>query len=434
MKLKCLGAGNEVGRSGFLLYGSDKILFDYGLKLNPKYLNEKSEKVDFEGNVEEPIKITEYLDAVILSHAHLDHSGDIPSLYKKYNPNLFLTQATLDLSSLLWKDTLKIAKYEQKTPPFEKEDMYAAQDSAFFLKLNKPTEITKNSKLTFYDAGHITGSVISVIEMDGKKIMYTGDFRAEESSLFAGYDRNIPEVDYLIIESTYGSENHIPRKKIEEGLIKEIQDTLKKKGMVMLSSFAIERSQELISLMHKYKIKAPIYVDGMGVKATDIFLNYPEFFKDYKDFKKSIKDVVFIRNSKIRKNLLRETTPSIIITTAGMLEGGPILLYLKEFGDDPKNKLITTGYQVDGTNGSRLKETGKLFIDGDLYQPRCEIKHASFSGHPGRDELIKFVKKVKPKKVVCVHGDPSSIVDFRKTLEKDGFETIAPMTGEIIDL
>lgn len=434
MKVKCLGAGQEVGRSGFLVMGSDKILFDYGLKLNPKYLNEKSEKVDFEGNIEEPIKITENIDAVVLSHAHLDHSGDIPSLYKKRTPNLFLTQATLDLSVLLWKDTLKIAKYEQKTPPYELEQMYLTLDSAFYLKLKKPTEITKHTKLTFYDAGHIAGSVISVIEMDNKKLMYTGDIRSSESSLFPGYDKDLPEVDYLIIESTYGRQTHNPRKKIEEELVKEVQATLKKRGIVMLASFAIERTQEVLSILNDYKIKAPIYIDGMGVKATEIFLKYPEYFKNFKDFKKATESSVSIKSSKLRKNVFNKSEPCIIISTAGMLEGGPMLLYLKEFGDDKNNKLIMTGYQVEGTNGHRLKETGKLFIDGDLYQPKCEIKHISFSGHPDKDELLEFVNLVNPKKVICIHGDPLATTEFVKTLKKEGYEAFAPITGETIEL
>jgi putative mRNA 3-end processing factor len=434
MKLKCLGAGHEVGRSGFLIIGSDKILFDYGLKLNPKYLNEKSEKIDFEGNIEQPIKLTEQIDAVVLSHAHLDHSGNIPSLYKKYSPNLFLTQPTLDLSTLLWKDTLKIAKFEKKTPPFEKEDMYSAQDNAYYLKLRETVEISKYSKLTLYDAGHIVGSSIAVLEMDDKKIMYTGDFRASDSSLFSGYDRDLPEVDYLIIESTYGQEIHVARQKLETKLITEIEKTISKKGIVILAAFAIERTQELISLLNDYKIKVPIYVDGMGVKATDIFLNYSEYFKNYKEFKKATKNVKFITDKHLRKKVLNETKPCVIVTTAGMLEGGPILLYLKEFGDNTVNKLIMTGYQVEGTNGHRLNTTGKLFIDGDLYTPECEIKHISLSGHPDKDELLEFINLVNPKKVICVHGDSNVINEFTEIVRKEGYLTEAPLTGDTIEL
>jgi putative mRNA 3-end processing factor len=434
MKLKCLGAGHEVGRSGFLLIGSDKILFDYGLKLNPRYLNDKTKKIDFEGNIEEPIKLTEYVDAVILSHAHLDHSGNIPSIFKKYNPNLFLTQPTFDLSFLLWKDTLKISKFDHRIPPFEKEEMYSASENAFYLNLKETIEISKHSRLTLYDAGHIVGSSICLVEMDDKKIMYTGDFRTTESSLFKGYDRKLPEVDYLIIESTYGSEKHKPRKELEEELILEIKNSLKEKGKVILASFAIERTQELLSLLNDYKIDVPIYVDGMGVKATQIFLEYPEYFKNYKEFKKATKRCIFINNHKIRKEVLQETKPCVIITTAGMLEGGPILLYLKEFGEIENNKLIMTGYQVEGTNGDRLKNTGQLYIDGDLFTPRCKIKHISFSGHPDKNELLDFVKLVNPKKVICIHGDSDSIAEFQETLESKGFKTEAPRTGEIIEL
>lgn len=434
MKLKCLGAGHEVGRSGFLLLGKDKILFDYGVKLNPKYLSEKTEKIDFEGNIDLPIKIKDFIDAVILSHAHLDHSGDIPSLYKKHNPNLFLTQATLDLSTLLWKDTLKIAKFEKKIPPFSKEDIYSAQENAFFLNFRETFEISKNSKLTFYDAGHITGSTIAVVETEGKKIMYTGDFRGSESSMFSEYDKNLPEVDYLIIESTYGYKEHLPRKKIEKKLIMEIENTLENKGKVILASFAIERTQELIDILYKYKVRAPIYVDGMGIKATNIFLQYPEYFKNYNDFKKATKNVSFILNHQLRKEISRKDKPCIIITTAGMLEGGPVLFYLKEFGQDNKNKLIMTGYQVKDTNGHRLINTGKLYIDRELYEPKCEVKHISFSGHADKNELYKFIDIVKPKKIICIHGDSEVIEIFQKELKQKGYKTEAPRTGETIEL
>lgn len=434
MQLKCLGAGQEVGRSGFLLIGSDKVLFDYGIKLKPRYLNEKLKKIDLEGNAEEPIKINENINAIILSHAHIDHSGNIPALYKKRNPHLFLTQSTLDLSVLLWKDSIKIAKFEKKIPSFDIEDINYTMDSTFYLDLRKTIEITKNTKLTFYDAGHIVGGVISVVEMDGKKIMYSGDFRAAESSLFPGYDRDLPEVDYLIVESTYGEKNHTPRKQIENEFIEEVKSTIKKKGIVMIPSFAIERTQEIISILFEHKIKAEIYVDGMGVKATKIFLKYPEYFKNFKNFKKATQNVKFITDSKLRKKVLNTTKPIIIITTAGMLEGGPILLYLKEFGNDKDNKLIIVGYQVEGTNGDKLKNTGKLFVDGEMYEPNCEIKYISFSGHPGKDELMEFVNLVNPKKVICVHGERAVTLSLAESLRKEGYEVFSPMTGETIQL
>jgi len=441
LKLKCLGAGFEVGRSGFLLMGSDNILFDYGLKLSPKFeaaeeiINETEDgKTDIKSeDVEYPILVKDYLDAVILSHAHLDHSGAIPSLFKNDTPNLFLTEATLDLSNLLWADTLKIAKFDKKEAPFTKEHIFEANKSAFYVNYNNTIEITDNTKITFYDAGHIIGSAITVLEMDNKKIMYTGDYRFSSSQLFAGCNKKLPIVDILISESTYGSENHKNRKQIEKDMIKDIEDTLRRGGSAIIAAFAIERAQELIALLYNYKIKVPIYVDGMGIKATKIFLDYKDYFRDYNNFRKATDNVKYVTKND-RKKIVDGGKPSIIITTAGMLEGGPIMHYIKELGDNPKNSIILSGYQVEGTNGDRLVKTGKLYIDGEIYQPRAIVKKHSLSGHPGNDELLEIVKIVKPKKVICVHGDPTSISNFQKQLTKLGYPNIAPKVGETISL
>ena len=426
MELSCLGAGQEVGRSGFLIKGKDRLLFDYGLKLNPKVCDIEEEEVV--ENAEKPLSIKGKVDAIILSHAHLDHSGEIPALYKNKDIPLFLTEPTQLLSNLLWKDTIKIAKFNRTDASFNKEDIREANDSCFNLDFRTEIDITDNTKLSFYNAGHIVGSSISIAEMGNKKIMYTGDFRASPSQLFEGYDRKLPEVDYLLIESTYSTENHKNRKITEKKFIEEILETLEEGKNVMIPAFAIERSQEIIALLGKYRINAPIYLDGMSVKATKIFLDYPEYFRDYKTFKKAVDKVEFITKHKQRKKVISE--PSIIITTAGMLEGGPIMYYLKELGDDPHNKILLTGYQVEGTNGKRLLETGKIYIDKEIYQPKAKVKQFSFSAHAGKDELIKFVKKVNPEKVVCIHGDADSVLSFKKELKANGFKAEAPKTGD----
>jgi putative mRNA 3-end processing factor len=433
MKLQCLGASKEVGRSAFLLKGKDNILFDYGLKLNPTIK-------DVEGipssNTEYPLPIEDYLDGIILSHAHLDHSGAIPSLYKTGNSPLFLTKATLDLSDLLWKDTIKIAKFEKTDPIFDEEDIAQAHNSAFYVDFRKPIKITQNSVLTFYDAGHILGSAISVLEIEGKKIMYTGDFRSSKSALFNGYDKDLPKVDILITETTYGQEDHENREKLEKEFIEKIKETIQNNGSVIIPAFAIERSQELISILYKYKINkiAPIFLDGMSTKATKIFTTYPEYFSNYKDFKKGVRKIEFVKKHKQRKKIVDQQC--IIITTAGMLEGGPVFHYIKELGYDPKNRIILTGYQVEGTNGYRLLNTGKLIIDNEEFKPKADVFKTSFSAHADKSEILELIEKVKPKKVICVHGDEDTIFDFKKELESKNknIDVIAPNLGDEIDL
>lgn len=434
MKLECLGAGQEVGRSALLLKGKENILMDYGLKLNPA-----SNDVDPEGETtlkktEYPKKVRDPLHAIILSHAHLDHSGAIPYLYKPgaITP-LFLTPPTLQLSNLLWEDTMKIAKITGTEAGFKPVDINTANDSAYYLDYKKNIEITPNTKVTFYDAGHIVGSVISVVEQENQKVMYTGDFRGSESQMFKGYDKKLPAVDYLITETTYGLENHKDRKNQEKLFITEILETIENGGSVILPAFAIERSQELINILAKHKINnVPIYLDGMSKKATMIFSQYPEFFTDFKAFKKAVDVVEFIKNRKKRSKIVNQQC--IIISTAGMLEGGPVLGYIQELGADPKNKIILSGYQVKGTNGYRLEHTGKLLIDGKSYQPRAKVMKYSFSAHADREELLELVKKVNPRKVICVHGDKQTTIDFKEELTRLGINAVNPQNGETIEL
>ncbi|HOD89995.1 MAG TPA: MBL fold metallo-hydrolase RNA specificity domain-containing protein [archaeon] len=434
MQITCLGGGHEVGRSAFLLKGKSNILFDYGLKLNPKEMDVVEYEVEPQHirNIGRPLSVKEHIDGIVVSHAHLDHSGNVPFLYKQGDSPLFLTEPTLKLSNLLWQDTLKIAKITETTPPFSKENAEDAMDAAFFLKLNKSFEITDNAKLTFYDAAHIPGSVISVIEMEGKNIMYTGDIRASPSSLFNGCEKKLPKIDYLLIESTYGSKDHIDREKLEKTFIEHIQETLENKHYVLIPTLAIERSQEIIAILNKYKIKAPIYLDGMAKAATNIFLEYQNEFRDYKEFKKGMDKVQFVKDQKQRQKAINQ--PCIIVSTGGMLEGGPMLWYIKELGDDPENLIILTSYQVEGTNGRRLLMTGKIHIDKEVYQPKAKILYYAFSAHAGRSELIDFINIVKPKLVMPIHGDPESIFAFTQMIETEGYNVRAPKVGETIEL
>jgi len=432
MKLHCLGAGQEVGRSALLLKGKDNILLDYGLKLNPT--THVQADMELPAKTEHPKAIKEPLTVIILSHAHLDHSGAIPSLYIDAGAPLFLTEATLELSNLLWKDTLKIAKLTGEDCGFKPQHVDNTNNSAFYIDYRVPVQISPHTKITFFDAGHIVGSVMALIETEKKKILYTGDFRATESRMFRGYDRRLPQVDVLITETTYADAPHQDRKEQEKELIDDIKETLDNRGIVILPAFAIERSQELVSILDKHNIKVPVYLDGMAKKATTIFAQYPNQFVEYARFKKAVDRIEFVKNQKKREKIISANKPCIIITTAGMLEGGPVLGYIRDLGDDPRNKIILTGYQVEGTNGKRLLDKGKLYIDGKIYTPRAKVTKHSLSAHADKSELLELIKKVKPKKVICVHGDKDITFYFKNELKKLGIKAENPAVGDIIDL
>ena len=223
-----LGGCQEVGRSSFLLDFGEKILFDSGVKLtsnDPEY----------------PDSVKTNLDAVVISHAHLDHSGHLPHLFVESNALSYMTPPTLDIAKILWFDSLKIAGLEGLELEWSEEEIKKAEKFTFPTPYNRKLNITKNSSLEFFDAGHIIGSALSKISFDDKTFLYTGDFKKDETRLFKGADLKTGNIDYLLIESTYGDRNHPPRKELEKLFVEEVQNTLDKGGWALVPAVVILR-------------------------------------------------------------------------------------------------------------------------------------------------------------------------------------------------
>ncbi|MFH1586678.1 MAG: MBL fold metallo-hydrolase [Candidatus Diapherotrites archaeon] len=419
VKVKFLGAAREVGRSCFLVDSGDKIMLDNGVKLTP-------------GNPEYPLPVDTNLNAAIVSHAHLDHSGNIPHLFATANCLTYMTPPTLDLAKMLWFDTLKIAGLEGIEPNFTEEEIKKTEKHTFGINYRKNIDITENSSMEFFDAGHILGSAITKLNLKGKTLVYTGDFKAEETRLHEGADLKLGKVDYLMIESTYGDRNHPDRKESEKIFAEHVQDTIDGGGHALIPAFAVGRSQEIIDILHEYNISANIYFDGMGQKAARTYLKYPKFQKDPAFLKKALDKVIWVKNMSVRKKALKE--PSVIVTTAGMLQGGPVYAYLPELYKDKNSKIMLTGYQVKETPGRILLETGKIALKGNLVTPKMELEKYDFSAHADLDELLDTIKKLSPEKVLCVHGDEEVSQIFVKEIEELGFDATAPKLGEEIEL
>ncbi len=418
VKLTALGAAREVGRSSFLLDAGEKILFDRGIKLGSKEIGY-------------PLPVKTNLDAVIISHAHLDHSGALPELFSKSDSFVYLTLPTLELSQILWADSLKIAKAEGVSPHFSLADLANAERFTFSLPYRKKINISETTSLELFDAGHILGSAMIKIESEKKDVIYSGDFKLEETRMFKGADKKIGKADVLIIESTYGDRNHSPRKELEKEFVEEVNETLSKGGFAIVPAFAVGRSQEIIDILSEYKVNAPIFFDGMGQKAARKTLEFPELLKNPKSLGKALHSANWIKKGK-RNIALKE--PSIIVTSAGMLEGGPIMWYLKKLYKDKKSKIFLTGYQVEGTNGRKLLEEGVVDLDDERIKVENKVKQFDFSAHASQDELIELTKLVEPELVVCVHGDEKVIKIFQKRLKNEGFNSVAPKLGEEIKL
>ncbi len=413
MKLTSLGAGNEVGRSAFVVEDKSRILLDYGVKIFTR------------GNPPQYPLNPGKIDAAIISHAHLDHIGYLPALYKERKVPWYSTPITYDIGEVMWYDSIKIAKINNEKVPFNGYDIKKAYKNWNPLVYGMEDEI-KEFVVKFYDASHIAGSAMIELYNKEKRILYTGDLKMSPTEMHSGAKE--VETDVLIIEGTYYYKDHPPRKEVEKQLMEEIKETIEEGGSVLLPSFALGRTQELLKVVRKYDKDVPVYIDGMGKRITKIYLKFPGYYSDFKGFEKAVQSVKFVETPKQREKALRE--PSVIISTAGMLEGGPALYYITRL--NPKSKIILTGYCVEGTNGRNLLEKQEIEVDGYKLAVDIPVKFIDFSAHCGREEVIRFAEKSNAEKIIIVHSDNGK--GFGEELKEKGFDAYGITTGETIEI
>ncbi len=420
LSLTALGAAQEVGRSSFILDYGERVLLDRGVKL-------------FADEVEYPLPVRQHVDAAVISHSHMDHIGALPHLFTQERILSYMTPPTLEISKLLWFDSLKIAAQEAMTPEFSKEEIALTEKFAFPLGYKREVPVSRNCHLTFFDAGHIVGSALSKLAIRDTNFLYTGDLRVNPTRLHNGADLKVGPVDVCVIESTYGDRLHPPRKDVEQEFIRSVREVLENGGQVVVPAFAVNRSQELVELLADARLGVPIFLDGMGTKAARIMENYPKFVENFKGLKNALNQAEFIGKQADRKRALKE--PSVVVTTAGMLQGGPVMYYLKHVANDPASALFLTGYQVEGTAGRRVMDEGVMpFEDGDA-RLECQVRKFDFSGHADQAEMLYALKKWGPRQVVLVHGDAGVMKTFGAKIESElGMEVFMPAAGETLSL
>jgi putative mRNA 3-end processing factor len=407
--LTFLGGAAEVGRLSILLKGTEKLLLDYGYDVQKCAV---------------PLRPRLPIDGMVLSHAHIDHSGEVPELYKRgYGGRVFATETTFELCELLLRDSIKVQEKNNMEPHFLLDDVKRMERNRHPLSFGKPHALG-SSTIEMHSAGHIPGSAMTVIETGGKRILFTGDVKFTDTGLMKAAPMGFRDIDVLITESTYSYKNHPPRGELLDRLREVAQETIYANGTLLLPAFAVGRTQEL--LIVTYDLGFDVWVDGMGIEATSRILNHPDSFKDADVLKKAFSRAHKVRGAQDRKKAIQK--PGIIITTAGMMNGGPVGWYMKKLHDREDCFLLLTGYQVPGTVGRVLQDTGRYVAEGLDAKLRMGCELLDMSAHCGRDNMIKFIRKVNPGKVFLVHGDRTEA--FGKELRDMGLNAVSPKNGE----
>jgi KH/beta-lactamase-domain protein len=455
IRITALGGFREVGRSAILLSTKEsKILIDCGVDVSDP--NNGSPYF----NVPE-IQPLESIDCVVITHAHLDHCGLLPALYKYgYDGPVYCTPPTRDLMSLLQLDYIKVSFGEGKKSPYDSSHIRDVVAHCIPLKYGETTDIAPDVRLTFQNAGHILGSAVSHFHIgDGLyNIAFTGDMKFERTWLFNATVNKFPRLETLVIESTYGGHHDMQPSRAEAAnqLKGIVERTLSKGGKVLIPVFAVGRSQEVMlvleELMRTSKVPTvPVYLDGMIWEATAIHTAYPEYLNSqlrtqiFQMGQNPFLSDIFKRvdSNEMREKISHDPDPCIVLATGGMMNGGPVIEYFKAWADDPRSSLVFVGYQAEGTLGRKIQKGWTDLTLTERGKPiNLQLKMAvetvdGFSGHSDRRQLINYISSLEPKpeRIIICHGEEHKCIDLASALyKKFNVETRAPMNLETVRL
>ena len=418
MKIRFLGACREVGRSAVAVQDGDgQILLDYGVIMN--------HEVGFPMHV--PPKD---LKGIILTHAHLDHSGLTPLFYIQGRIPIYGVEPTFQLTDLLIKDFIHLSGYFL---PYEFIDLQTMLSHTVNVGHRQQFTIG-DSQATLLNAGHIPGSSQVLLENHGKRLLYTGDFNDSNTRLLNGADQDYNNLDALIIESTYANEDHQNRAKVEEELVRRVTDVVRDGGVVLVPAFGVGRSQEIISILAAHHFEYPIFVDGMALDAIEIFMNNPESLADPELFNRAVRNADWMEKWNDRRRAVR--TPSVIVSPAGMLKGGAAMFYMESVAKRRENAVFLVSYQIPGTPGSILLEKKRFMFHGKASKVEAQVEQFDFSSHVGKSELERRLSKLDKKtKVFTMHGAEKNCTKLASWASREmGLEAVSPKTGETYDI
>ncbi len=432
MKVSFFGAADEVGRSCIMVStDSTAILLDAGVKLG----SEEEYPVIEDSQLRR-------IDGIFISHAHLDHTGYLPHIYTAgYKGDTFATKPTIELTNVLLSDYIRISNPKN----ISKEGMAALSSHFKIIEYGKAFKF-RDLTIKFIPAGHILGSALICVSDGRSKLVYTGDINLMKTRLLDGADLKNLEADTLITESTYGAKKDIfPREHdTEQRLLRSVNETIKAGGKVMVPSFAVGRAQEVLFIFDDYMNsgvlhKVPLYVDGMINKALRIHRHNVIYCRkemqsrilmsDYDPFKSP--NFTPVETKGQRNKIVAGSESSIVVTTSGMLSGGPIMFYLSKLGNNHMNKLILVGYQAEGTLGRAMQDGAKTInINGSDVRVQLDVETYHLSAHADRVQLESIPAKIRGVKTVfIVHGEHNKAEELREALAQK-YHTVVPKLGE----
>ncbi|MHA1727467.1 MAG: MBL fold metallo-hydrolase [Promethearchaeota archaeon] len=433
VKLSFLGSCREVGRSAILVESEktgDSVLLDYGVKMSDK-----------DDNFPEHCSPRD-LSAIVVSHSHIDHVGGVPIFYISGNVPLYMTELTFHVSNVLLSDMLKISEFFL---PFDYKAVIKMRRSTRFLKYNNRQKIGEDTYITLHNSGHIPGSAMTLVEMDGKKILYTSDMNSIQTQLMSPAIPPHDKLDALITESTYGTTNHDPRETVEKEFIEDVSRILDNQGQVLIPAFGVSRSQEILMVLRKFPAldKYPVTCDGMARKIAMIYKKFPAFFRNYSEMTDAFINTNFIdqRNRFFERSQAKKRK-GIVVAPSGMLKGGTARMYAENLIDDPNSAIYLVSFQIPESPGDILVNEQKYVLDkknpGKKENVLSEVKLFSFSSHSDQKELIKFAEgcqfSSKEKQVFVVHGDEEVSVEYAEELKKHGFKASAPEKADKFEI
>ena len=406
-----LGGGNEVGNVGIVLEdpSSNRLLLDYGIAPTkpPRYPNEAP-----------------HVSNAIITHSHIDHLGMVPWLASNHNTTLHGTELTAAISEMMWYDCHKVSSIEGYPLPWDKRDIDLALSAWKTHSFNKPWT-QDDWKLELHGAGHIPGAAMLHVETPNKSVLFSGDFDTRDSQLTVG--AKPVKSDVLFVEGTYGGRDHPPKQEENERFIERVIEVTDRGGTALVPAFANGRTQDVVMLLHKHLPELDVHVDGMGKRVAKLQMEHPETLRDPNALESAWQWCRRVSSKSDRKKAL---DADVIVSTSGMLDGGPSIWYLNRLRHNPNNAILLTGYQARNTGGRRLLEERRIPIFGKLSSIDLEVDQYSFSTHAGHQEIVEFAAQCQAEDVVIYHSDPTMArPPLADALEANGHRVHTPENG-----